>query len=130
MQVVRKETVDFYDTMVRWWEGHGFPIVDISILPKETFVYYINHIPIYSCCFYHTDSSLAWLAWQISNPSIPYHMKSGGMEILFETMEEYAKQNGYKLMFTTSSTPSVVTSLKEQGYVTGDKGVDQYLKKL
>ena len=130
MEVIRVETGDFYKTMEQWWDGHNFPHVSVDILPKYTFVCYNDKIPIYSCCFYNTDSDLAWVAWQISNPKVPYHMKSGGLEILFEEMEKYAKHLKYKMLFTTSHTPQVVDALLSQEFAKGDENVDHYIKVL
>ena len=130
MKVVRVRTEDFYGVMRQWWEAHNFPIVAIDVLPVHTFVCYNDKIPVYSCCFYNTDSDLAWIAWQISNPKVPFHMKAGGLELLFEEMEKYAKQLNYLMLFTTSHTPQVVDALQKQNFSLGDENVNHYVKLL
>ena len=130
MKVVRLETKDFYDTMTIWWEAHSFPTIDIDVLPKYTFVCYVGGYPVYSCCLYETDSKLAWVAWQISNTSIPYHMKAGGLEYLFHEIGVYAKEKGFKVLFTTSGTPSVIEALESQCFSKGDENVKHYIKNI
>lgn len=129
MEVRLLKTKGFYPTMKKWWDGHGFPCVDIYLLPEYTFVCFIRHsVPIYSMCFYNTDSNIAWVGWQISNPDIDMELKKGGLKLLFEEVEKYAIYNNYKALFTTSKHLSVEKTLKDVGYSLGDNNVNHYLK--
>ena len=131
MEVRIVNTKDFYDTMVEWWEGQGFPVVSPSLMPENTFVCYSSdNTPIYSCCFYNTDSNLCWLAWQIANPSATKEQKKGGLLDLFKEIEKYAAYVGYQVVFTTSHTPSVEAKLLERKFHVGDEGVNHYIKLL
>ena len=127
--IKKVKTVDFQGTLLRWSKGHNFPL-NIGVLPETTFVYYVEDIPVYSVCFYNTDSYLAWLAWPLSNPFCDKLLKEGGLNRLFQYVSEYAKSLDYIFLFTTSSTIEIEDKLKEVSFIQGDTKVNHYLKIL
>lgn len=131
MKVKLTKTKDSYNMMKSWWEGHGFPTVSPSILPESTFVCYNEEdIAVYSMCFYNTDSDLAWIGWQVSNPNIDKEQTKGCFDYLFKAIEQYARHLEYKVILTTSATDSVVSTLLNNGYNKGDEQVNHFIKKL
>lgn len=129
MKVVKKLTEDFYPQMLDWWKGQGFTPVSPSMLPEYTFVCLNDEgTPIYSMCFYNTDSNMCWIGWQLGNPYVSVEDRSGGFKFLFEEVERYSISVGYQVMFTTSKTPVVQAMLKGSGYIEGDTNVNHYLK--
>lgn len=131
MKVKLINTEEVYDMINGWLNGHKLPSLPKTILPKSTFVCYNDKdTPVYSMCFYNTDSDLCWIGFQVSNPEVSKEKTKGGFDLLFKSAEEYARHLGYKLMLTTSSTPSVIGALSNNGFVEGDTGVNQYLKEL
>lgn len=130
-KVKKHNTDDVYEMMCEFWDLHKFPKISRKILPKNTFVVYVNDVPAYTTSFYFTDSeSLAWLGWQISNPKLKYKDKKGALTHLMNYICEYAKSNNIKMILTTSSTESAITSLKESGFQEGDMNVNHYIKTL
>ena len=133
-EVVKVRTKDFYPTMLKWCEGHSFPEISPSVLPEYTLVICDNKgdhkTLLYSVCFYNTDSNLAWLGWELSNPDASKEDKEGALNELLKGAEKYAKSLGYQVVFTTSNTKPVVNSLKELNYKEGDTNVNHYLKIL
>ena len=127
--IKKVKTVDFNNTIVEWSKGHNFPL-NVGILPDTTFVYYVEDTPVYSVCFYNTDSYLAWLAWPLSNPFCDRSLKEYGLNRLFDYVGEYAKSLDYVFLFTTSNTKVVENELENIGFFTGDKTVNHYLKIL
>lgn len=128
MDVKQIKTENIYEMLKDWWLGNNFPVVSPSMLPETTFVCYNDEgIPVYAMCFYHTDSKLCWIGWQIKNPDKTVDTE-GCFEYLFESVEDYSKQCGYHVMFTTSNTPPVEKELKNQGYSSGDTNVNHYIK--
>lgn len=130
MEVKIVKTKDFYDTMCEWWDAHNFPRVSPSMLPEKTFVCYLKDTPIYSTCFYNTDSNLCWLGWQITNPKVKKEDKKGGLELLFSEIEKYARYVEYHIIFTTSNTSSVERALVNRKFTVGDTDVNHYIKIL
>lgn len=130
MEVKLVKTESFYPIMQQWWKGHNFSEVSPSMLPETTFVCFKDDVPIYSMCFYNTDSNLCWLGWQIANPDTTRRQRRGGLRYLFTEIEKYARYVGYHVMFTTSNTPSVEATMKERDFQTGDTNVNHYIKIL
>jgi len=131
MKVKLIKTQEFYPTMKEWWNGHNFEPVSPSMLPEFTFVCYNdNDTPVYSMCFYNTDSNLAWIGWQISNPKVSKKDTKGCFKLLFEEVEEHAIKNNYQVLFTTTKHPSVEATLEGLGFKAGDTTVNQYIKIL
>lgn len=124
-------TKDFYPTMVEWWKGNDFKIVSPSLLPEFTFVSYnTKGTATYSMCFYNTDSNLAWIGWQLKNPTVKKEDKVDNLKQLFKHMETYAKSLGYHILFTTSNTKPVEDVMLNLQYNVGDVNVKHYLKQL
>jgi len=130
MEVKIVKTKDFYDTMCLWWDGHGFPRVNPSILPENTFVCYNNGKPIYSTCFYNTDSYLCWIGWQIVDPEATKEDKKGGLRSISLAIETYAKSAGYEVVFTTTPHEGIKKTLTSIGYSVKDSGVDHLIKEI
>lgn len=130
MKVEQKLTKEVYKMMKDWWLGNNFQVVSPSMLPQTTFVCYNDSdVPIYTMCFYHTDSNLCWIGWQLKNPDKEVD-RTGGLEFLFEAVEDFAKEQEYHVMFTTSNTPRVEGVMKQQQYIVGDTNVNHYLKTI
>lgn len=131
MKVKLVRTQDFYSTMCEWWDGHNFTRVSPSLMPMNTFVCYNDEgKEIYSTCFYNTDSNLCWLGWQISNPRTTKEERKGGLGHLLNEVGEYAKGEGYQVIFTTTPDIRVQTKLTELGYVVGDSNVTHLTKTI
>lgn len=131
MEVKLIRTESFYDTMRYWWDGHKWAHVSPAMLPETTFVCFNEEgKPVYSMCFYNTDSHLCWLGWQLSNPYLDMKEKEGCFDFLFKEVEKYSKEMGYQVMFTTSKTPVVIDTLKGNGYLEGDINVNHYIKNI
>ena len=120
--------MDFYVVMDKWWKEHNFPSMPLDILPQKVFIYNNGSEDTYCCTMYETDSLLAWVAWQISNPNV----KSNKDELkdIFDAMTVYAKNLGYKLLFTTTKQKTVTDKLLESGFNIGDDNVNHYLKSI
>lgn len=114
--------------MDSWWIGHKFPSIPLDVLPKKVFIYNNGVDDTYCCTMYETDSLLAWVAWQISNPNIESNKDE--LNDIFKVMTLYAKNLGYKLLFTTSKHTTVINSLLDNEFALGDDKVDHYFKTI
>jgi|GEM_PF-3945098 len=131
MRVELTRTKDSYSIISAWWKERNFPIVKPSILSQYTFLCYNDQdIPVYSMCFYNTDSDLCWIGWQASNPFVEKEDKEGCFDYLFKEIEKYAKELEYDTIFTTSNVGPVVDVLKNNNYKEGDEQVNHYLKTI
>jgi hypothetical protein len=116
-------------TLTAWAEGNKFPMEFVNILPAKTLVVFNEDIPVYAVGIYDTSSPVCWMGFVIANPATTKEQRKGGLRFITEEAINYAKYNGYKLMFTTSNTPSIEAKLKECGFIEGDTNVNQYFIK-
>lgn len=131
MEVKLVKTEDFYNTMKHWCDGNNFVHISPSMLPETTFVCINdNGVPVYSMCFYNTDSNLCWIGWQLANPYVDKVDRKGCFNFLFESIENYAKSLNYQVVFTTTNTPSVEGTLVSRGFEQGDLNVNHYIKNI
>lgn len=130
MNIVKHLKEEFYSEFCKFCDQHKFPRIHSEVLPELCFVCYLDNTPVYCVWLYRTDSKLAWLSFPISNKNIVFNQRKGGLEFLFNYVESYCKRKGVKILFTTSSTESIIESLEKQGWEIGDKNVNHYSKIL
>jgi len=130
---VKKHSKDeFYDEFSKLLDKHHFPRINDKVLPELCFaVYNEEDVVLYSIWFYFTSSKgLAWLAFPVSNKSIPTKKRRGAFEFMLEHISNYAKKHGVISLFTTSNTEGVIEPLLKNGFEIGDINVNHYIKKI
>lgn len=123
---------EFYDEFSKLLDKHHFPRINDKVLPELCFaVYNEDDIVLYSMWFYFTSATgLAWLAFPVSNKSIPIKKRRGAFEYMLEHISNYAKRHGIVALFTTSNTEGVIEPLLRNGFEIGDTNVNHYTKKI
>lgn len=130
-KVIKYKTEDLYEQIHEWCRGNSFPEVTLGLLPPTTFVCFNhNDEPIYSICYYNTDSNIAWLGWELGNPNVKHKDKIGGLDFLIEEVSKYSKESGYRFIQTISGTKSVINSLLNNNFIVADENINQYFKIL
>jgi len=127
--VLEQEKKAFYPIYEAMCKKHKFPAFAYPILPQSCFVCYNeNKEVLYSMWAYNTDSSLIWLAFPVSNLDIKPEDRIGAFDYLISEIEEWAKQQNYLFVFTTTGNDSVVNALVNNEFKVGDTNVDHYYK--
>ena len=123
---------EFYPIYVKWCKLHGFPEITSAWFPENAFVAYKNDIACHGIWFWNTDSALALVGYPISNKEADSEFKKGGLDFLYQEVEKYAKKEGYVSICTYSHNerPTVIESLKNNGYLVGDTNVVNLIKIL
>lgn len=130
LQVRRLSKADFYDTFSGWCASQEFTAPAPDMLPENVFVCGNENLDIYCVWLYLTDGGIAYLAWPCSPKYVDYGFKKGGLDFLFAKVAEYAHENNFKAIITTSGTQAVIDALKVTGYVDGDVNINQYIQIL
>lgn len=121
--------LEFYDTYLKWCEGHEFPIPSEK-LPEKVLVTYVSDLAIYCLWLYETNSSILWVGWPASNKEVPFDAREGGLGYTLDSATCVAKELGFSVLFTTSGTGSVIDSLEDKRFIKGDSNVSHYFKNI
>lgn len=116
-----------------WWSDWNWPVSpSLDMLPQQAFLVTNTegNIPVYAGFLYSTGTSIGWFEWIVSNKKSPVASRRGGIEYLVETVSTVAKTTGINILFTASVSPSFCNSLKKSGFVVGDTGSTQLIKKI
>lgn len=119
-----------YNLLCEWWNAWKFPPPPKDCLPRNGLIVYNEDIPVYAGFLYFTDSNIAWMEWVVSNKNCPVVKKKGGLQYLVSLMSEMARSAGMKYLYTSTVRPEFVNSLNKCGFITGDTGVSQLIRRL
>ena len=108
-----------WDIMPLWWKWWRWPEVNRSVLPLNGLggiMVYKNNIPIAAGFLYLSNSEVAWLDWIVSNPEYKDEDRKQALELLINTLEEVAKQQGYSVIITITKSKHLIDTHKKMGY--------------
>lgn len=125
---VKKE--DIYSDYERMCVLHHFGAWNIDLLPEYAFVCYKDELPVYMVWFWFTNSKLSIVTFILSNKSVNYKKRIGGMQFLLTKVIEYAKKKKQKMIYFPTSNQEVANVLLEIGFFEGDKGFGQFFIRL
>lgn len=119
----------FYPIYLDWSEHYGFPARHLEEI--DTMIgCYKGDILVYTCFFWGTNSTFCVIGFPFASPYTDKKTREGCLQGLFEGISRMAKDAGFKLIWTTSSTPPVEKALTGSGFQSGDQRVNQYIKVL
>jgi hypothetical protein len=122
-----------YETLVKWWTQHGYPIVAKETLPNTIFMVFSTEgdpVGLYAIPVYTTNSTVCWIGFPTSNKEAPKELKAGALEKLIEIIGIVMKSQGFTTLYTTSGTERIIEALGNTGFIAGDQGVNSYYKPL
>lgn len=106
----------FYDTLKGWWSDWGFPIVGYSSLPERVFVVSYDDTDLYAIPVTVGDSDMCMIGFITGNKNTTKKQRTGALEYLLDKVETCMKYNGYKVILTISSTPSLKRLFEDNNY--------------
>lgn len=127
---------NFYDTLVKMWEEHNFPVMPYQRVANRIFVAYgfgENNEPIvlYAVQVYITDSTMCQIAFPTSNKNAPKELKKREvLESLIDIIQVCMKYEGFDFIYTTSENPKLMEIFSGRGFQPSDEGVTYYSKPL
>lgn len=132
MFTVRKLNLETeFSEMSSWFSHWKFPTPPLIIFPETTFVLESEGIKICAAALYqHKSSPLASTEWYIINPQAPRELRQNCISKLVLYICDYAKNNGSKFMFSSTTNTNLIKTLESCGYQTTDKNVTNLLKGL
>lgn len=121
---------DYYPTIAKWYEQHNFPVISFDVTPESLFVVSNETKDLYCIPIHITDSTLAYIAFPVSNKEATKEEKEGAFTRLLGYAEETLGILGYTTFVTTSDTPVLMKMFAEAGYEESEKNVTYYIKNI
>lgn len=86
--------------------------------------------PIIAGFLYLTNSKVAWLEWIVSNPDYRESDRKEALELLINTLETVAINQGYKIILSIGRNKGLIETHKKLGYTVDDKPSYEITKKI
>jgi hypothetical protein len=132
---VRELRESDWDTLVEFWkawpEWEQHPTKDLLPLNGCGGVMVEKEgKPIIAGFLYLTNSKVAWLEWIVSNPDYRESDRKEALELLINTLESVAINQGYKIILSIGRNKSLIETHKKLGYSVDDKPSYEITKKI
>jgi hypothetical protein len=120
---VRAYTPADYGQLADWWVGRGHAVVVSQALPETGAVAELPDGTLVAAAFlYLTNTSLAYLAWVVTNPDVrPRKFAYVGVNSVITHLVELAQQLDYQTVISTSNSRGLSRILKKAGMVDAGK---------
>jgi len=122
-----------WNELPSWWKWWRWPDVSREILPLNGLggiMVYKDNINIAAGFLYLTNSNVVWLDWIISNPEYKDKDRKQALELLINTLEEVAKQQGYSVIITITKSKHLIDTHKKLGYTMDENPSYEISKKI
>jgi len=129
IQVRSLEDKDF-EHLDKWWYEWNGSIVDHDILPKTGFIAECGGKPVSAIFMFKTNSNSAAIQWVVSDKNYREDNRNLILKELIKACEEEWKKDGGKFLFFWGNIKSFNNNLKEIGFLTGDTGYEQLIKRI
>jgi hypothetical protein len=116
--------------MREWWKAHGWtPPLSYMLSPTGILVSE-DDMPLVGGWYIQTNSLTALAEWIVKNPKASARQCSLGLDVLYDTIENLARQDGYEILITFLNHPKFEEYLKDREYIKGDVALNTYIKGL
>lgn len=119
-----------FNIIQEWWKFNDLKIWK-DILPETTYIVWENEIPVVSACLYLMNSPRACMIENlIGNPEFDRTKRKECTKLLFEFLEDKAKELGYKTVVLFSYEDKLKDYYSSLGYEKTLSNVTTFSKKL
>jgi hypothetical protein len=119
-----------YEEIAKWWSTQNWDPIPPSHLSKTGIVCTLNSKPAAACWIYMTDSAFCLIEWIVADPAIRKQARHEVLNSLIEKANEVAKAMGFATAFMTVRSEALISRLKKNGFVIGDKGMTNLTRNL
>ena len=113
--------VDFYDTLVKWWEEHKFPILPLKSLPENIFIAFDESGDIAAIPTYRSDSDFFYLGFITVKKEANIRKKAIVLPFLIDAVSETMRNSGFDRILITCNIPGLMKNLEKAGFKNMEK---------
>lgn len=131
MRVLKFDHETHYPLAAEWWTRHKFGVLPVEFLPKNGLVIEADDgTPVCLGFLYLTDSAMAWIEYIVANPDAPITVRSDAVDLLIESLVNLSKTLGVGCLFTSTTLRGLTKRYEKQGFVIGDRGTTQLVRRV
>lgn len=120
-----------YDEVCEWWTTQGFQALPKNFLSKVGFIVEGDDgTKLCAGWFYETDSAWSLVEWVVGNPKADKDSRRRGLDLLIETIIEYAKTREFAVIFTSVQHPALIKRYEQYGLQKADIGMTNLIGRL
>lgn len=125
---------DYSENLVKWWNDWKWTAPPREFLPENGlggFMVCDEDYPVVAGFLYITNSSVAWMEFIVSN--IEYRHKENrkkAIRLLILTLEELAKINGKKYIYSSLKSEPLINAYMDCGFVKGSSNTQEMIKTI
>lgn len=125
---------DYSENLVKWWNDWKWTAPPREFLPENGlggFMVCDEDYPVVAGFLYTTNSSVAWVEFIVSN--IEYRHKENrkkAIRLLILTLEELAKINGKKYIYSSLKSEPLINAYMDCGFVKGSSNTQEMIKTI
>lgn len=120
IKTVKYNRKEHEEIIHKWWQEHGWPTIPHQALPQFGLIALLNDKPRAVGFIYKTDSCIAWLEWILKDPSLVAQDKDIVLDYLIKDLIQYAKDQGFRIVFTSIENKSLGHRLLGHGFKSND----------
>ena len=124
---------DDYETLVTWWGDNRFPAPTRDMLPENGtcgVMVYKGDVEICAGFIYFTNSSMAWCEYIVANFHYRESDRQEAIRKLINTLTLVAKDKGFKVVYTSLQSESLMVNYEKCGYIKGSSNCTEMVKRL
>jgi hypothetical protein len=121
---------DDYILITEWWKHYDWDPVHPYLLSNDGYIISDEDKNIVAGWYVKTNTRTALIEWIVKNPKAKPKKFIKGLSLLCETIEEQAKQDGYKMVITFLKNDKLKKFMKRRKYESGDTGINNFVKAL
>tara|TARA_R100000544_G_scaffold36890_1_gene26237 strand:+ start:284 stop:691 length:408 start_codon:yes stop_codon:yes gene_type:complete len=124
---------DYDNILVGWWEAYGFSAPAKEFLPDNArggIMVYDGERPVCAGFIYETNSLTAWSEWIISDKTYKGKDRGNSISLLLQSLEELARDKGFKFIFANNNNKALVRHYKKNGYTVGCTNSTEVVKAI
>lgn len=122
-----------YEELKKWWIDWGWTPPTKAMLPDygvRGIMISKGDVNICAGFVYYTNSTIAWIEFIISNKEYREDDRKLALKELINALTEIIKSQGHTVIFTSLKNKNLMSHFTECGFIVGDEGVTQLIKKV
>lgn len=114
-----------YSTAMAWWKGHGWPGVNLAMLPRRGLLVESPEGVSQAFGWLYRDNSVpvVMLEWIVTNPANTPKQSLGAVLKLIEAAKATAAAEGCRVMLTSVRQPALERVYERAGFVVLERGL-------